>query len=523
MMMRALGSVASVLAAIFTPPVTGGVPTSLYDKIFETVSVFDYLSSTDKAAVRARTADDTYATRVTTAFRAALASGRTWVLVPEGTYRINDELPCANGQYVVAEGKAVIMPAAGSTANPLLFEVNTKTTVRFLRLTFDGNRSNLTNFNNLCTNYQATDVVYDGCHWSNTRGIACIFSGCNLSGVVNYRTNDCGTLSRSTLVSSDRKQAIAFTSGGTRNFVKHGDHTATGLDSVSVTGQTDFECIGIKVRDGDAGSLYFANNVGLTLDALDVSNGPTGGNGVDIIDCSDIVLGVVRAHGCGAAGVLLAGAIKNVAIAALFSKNNWQSKGGAAPSVHRGGLTFALLPDKVIENVSVGAGCVIDDDQGGASVTQKHPIGVYKQAPVGGEVAGSFKNLRISPDAVLIGYDDSGNEDETATFQTTDIPAVSFPRTMNLADGATFTICKDTVRGQVSVQVIGVVSAAAAFHLRAGSTTIELYDPNSGFVNTNTGTTSAVYRDAGDGTVKLINKSGFTQLYIIRMDFQTVR
>jgi hypothetical protein len=503
-----------------TPP--DGVPTSVYDKLFETICVSDNLSKSDKALILANSTSDAHGARVTAAWKKALATGRTWVFGPEGTSPINDRLPCNDNQTIIASGKSTLRPVAGSTANPLLFEVNAKTRVRFLNITFDGNRPNLTNFNNLCTNYQATDVVYDGCYWFNTRGIACIFSGCNLSGVINYRTNDCGTLSRSTLVSSDRKQAIAFTSGGTRNFVKNGDHNATGLDSVSVTGQTDFECIGIKVRDGDAGSLYFANNVGLTLDDLDVSNGATGGNGVDVIDCSDIVLGVVRTHGCGAAGVLLAGAIKGAAIGVLHSKNNWQSKGGASPSVHRGGLTFALLPDKVIEDVSLGAGCVIYDDQGGASVTQRHPIGIYKQTPVGGEVSGTFKNIRISAEAVLTGYDGSGVVDDLSVFQTVDLGAVGFPRVMNIADAATFTICPDTQRGQVSVVQInnGYCAALALF---PGGTPAELYDPSAKWVNTDTGTDQALYRDAGDGMIKLKNKTGTTKAYVIRMDFQTVR
>lgn len=469
-------------------------------------SVFLNMTPALQARISAGTATDSDGTAVSAAINATLLSG-SLAQFPPGYYPINGRLIAQNDNVLEALGKATLKPINGSTSNPVLIECANKSNVTFIGFSFDGNRPNLAGFNNFVTVFQSTNVVFDRCYWTNTRGIAVIFSGCFESGVRYSRFYDVGTLNRTTGNNSDRKQAIAFSSGGGRNFADFNYFQDVGLDCISFASNgIGNRVIGNTIRINEAGSIYVASETGIRVIGNSVTNGPVGGNGIDVINTKDITIVGNVCIGNGAAGILLAGSITAATVAGNVCKNNFS--GGI--SLHRGGITFDLLPGQVITNVTLSNNeCY--DDQGTGLVTQRYAIGVYN-------TGGTFSNLKIDNNNQLTGYDGSGNVSITDTFQGNDIQAMGFPRFVNINAGSTFTLAPNSVYGEVSVSQLNN-SYPAAFSLRNGVGTVELYDPSSRWVNTDTGTDQAVYMDAGDSTFKLKNRTAGTLLYMIRRNF----
>lgn len=92
---------------IYDPPFTGGVQTNVEAKLSESVSVFDFMTAGQIADVQA----GTYTLDLTAPIEAALNSGASKIVFPEGSYRINAGFDLGdhpNVQDIIGEGNVNI-------------------------------------------------------------------------------------------------------------------------------------------------------------------------------------------------------------------------------------------------------------------------------------------------------------------------------------------------------------------------------------------------------------------------------
>lgn len=147
--------------------------------------------------------------------------------------------------------------ATGSTANPGLLLISSKSNVTVEGIVFDGNRPNITPFNNVVTVSASTRVHFQRCRWHDTKGPALIFGGaggCFESGATFCRFDDIGNEDETSGDPADRKQAIAYSGGGSRNYVDfcHFDHCSLGAISYP-TGEDNCRAVGNTLNDVNGG------------------------------------------------------------------------------------------------------------------------------------------------------------------------------------------------------------------------------------------------------------------------------
>jgi hypothetical protein len=155
------------------------------------------------------------------------------------------------------------------------------------------------------------------------------------------------------------------------------------------------------------------------------------------------------------------------------------------------------------------------DDQGAGAVTQRYAIGYI--------VAGTLSNISISENNDLHGYDSGGNPDDLSTFQNnSSFPPVGYPNLFNLADGSTYTLGPDTLRGVIECVQINNTHYGSFWLNYSGLAVAKIADPSAKWQVTDTGLDQALYRDSADSTFKLKNRSGTgTKAYMIRRAYKT--
>lgn len=445
-------------------------------------------------------------THLNAVFAAAATTSRA-VFFAEGTYILSSAIRVPSGTRAYALGRVILKAASGSTANPVLIEVAGKSNILFDGFEFNGSMPDLSGFNNVLTIYQSSDVVFRNCVVTNTRGVAALFQETSRSGFQDSRFKDCGILNRTTLSFADRRQAIAFSGSGAGNFAINNTFENVGLDCVSATnGQTGTRIFNNYIRSNDAGSIYVSQVVGAKVIGNDITNGAVGGNAIDCVGSSDFVIEGNVCIGNGAAGVLIAGDCVRGVVAGNVCKNNVQS---TSATLHKGGITFHLVSGTAMRDVIV-SGNVCDDTQG-AGTTQLYAIGILNQG-------GTAQDIQISSNNRLVGRSASGALTETNAFQTNDLGVQPYPRVFNLAASGVFVLGPDTCRAQINV--LNLTSGPAAIYLlRKSNTPLELLDTSAHYEATDTGTTTAIYRDTGDSTVKIKNRTADTISYMASANY----
>jgi hypothetical protein len=216
----------------------------------------------------------------------------------------------------------------------------------------------------------------------NTRGTGIYGYSVASTGVTNSYFSNIGMYWQTSLLATDRHQAIAFCCNGTvasqKNYAINNYFTNIGLDSLSFTGQADLVLVGNRcylklatpqyVTLSGTGNwpacVYFDNNVGGTLIGNVSDSAP--GNGFDIgpgVGHSNFIAEGNYALNSGGAGISIATTV-NFSVSNNQIENNVQN----ASDCHQGGLTFV----GVNTNGSV-VGNTMNDTQ--STKTQKY--GVY--------------------------------------------------------------------------------------------------------------------------------------------------
>lgn len=440
------------------------------------------------------------------AFAAASVKKGTVILLP-GTYLVGATINIPNGVSLQGVGQPTLKVKDGSTADPALLSSNATSDSIISGVKLDGNRSNASGFSNVCLIYNATRVVYENCYFTNCRGIALYMNGAVNSGSRYCKFYDNGTLNRVTSQSSDRKQSFACTSC-TAPFALFNDIQTGGLDLISFTGSSDISIIGNRCVDNDSGSIYLSTNNGGVVSDNRVNNcagvvAAAGGNGIDIHDCNDLVVTGNYCYKNGAAGILVAGNSNRVSITGNVCKSNKQV---ASVNNHRGGITFELSSGTTMSDIVV-SGCLCDDDQG-ASTTQLYAIDCLNSG-------GSFSNIRIAKDNMLVGRNASGVVTSTNIYRTFDLGAQPYPAVINLADQATANLCSRTLEGRIFIRLQNT-NAVFDGILRNAQAPASLITTT--FTTTDSGTTAAIFDDAATNIV-LKNRRGSTSAFTVSLDY----
>ena len=440
------------------------------------------------------------------AIAALTAAGGGTVLISPGTYLLSTYLDLPSNVTLQGVGLPTLKAAAGSTADPLLIRSNATSDCFVRGIKIDGNRTNVTGFSNVCLIYQATRVVYEDCYFTNCRGIALYNNGSVNSGVRFSKFYDNGTLNRTTSTSSDRKQSYACSSC-TAPFALFNDLQSGGLDLISMTGSSDISVVGNRCTDNDAGTIYVSTCAGGTVANNRVSNYnatvASSGNGIDINDSNDLTVSGNLSYGNGAAGILVAGNCNRISITGNVCKNN---KKVSAINNHRGGITFGLVSGTTMSDIMV-SGNVCDDDQG-ASTTQLYAIDVKNDG-------GTFSNIRIAKDNLLIGRNASGVVTNTNTYRTFDLGAQPYPAVINLADQATATIGPRTAEGRLFIRLQNTNAVFDGIMRNAQAPAALI---TTTFTTTDTGSVAALYDD-GANYIVLRNRRGSTSAFTVSLDY----
>lgn len=391
---------------------------------------------------------------------------------------------------------------AGSTADPLLTMVMSRTNVTFDGVGFDGNLANVTGFPTLTFNNVSSFVRYVRCEFKDSRGIASPWGAAVDSGCEDCNFDNIGTVYLTSGVLTDRKQALAFFNVGTRNYAIGNRFNKIGLDCISCAGgEIQFKIIGNRCRENYAGAIYISNAQSFicTENIVELSEG-------NAIDTNVALYGTIANNVCfnnGAAGILISGGQRISVVGNICYNNNTTNIN------HRGGITINIETGEAVTDLTIDDNVCFDTREGTSSVTQTYGIHLAV-------MDGTKGRIKIGASNHLRGYD-SGGVFAPANMigpHAESFAATEHQQVFTLANGATKILARTGSRGTATVHNLSS-GAVGEFALRSGSAVIEMFDSGTAFEVTDTGTTTAVYRDAGTGHVFIRNRTGGNQSYSV--------
>lgn len=291
----------------------------------------------------------------------------------------------AGTSLIATPGTVILKQKTGNTTG--LIGATNVSNVYVFGVTVDGGGKDFAVANNLTGIFgggtPADNVVFDRVRFQHSRGIAMEAStSVTNSGVINSYFTDIGNHWKTTALTADRQQALAFCCGTTANshgnFARNNYFEDIGLDAISAGHQHDFDASGnvCSLADGQITAVW--NNpqpvafgaciYGTTNDAMNILNNRSSGaqgNAIDTASVTDRV--IVGNHldlsGDTGIGVFSSG---NAVISGNISKNGGQWAGAAAANGGSGiGLNGAL------GLVSVSGNDLLDDQAG---ATQQYGV-----------------------------------------------------------------------------------------------------------------------------------------------------
>lgn len=125
----------------------------------------------------------------TNAFKAALASGKTVIIVPPGTYMISDTLQVPSNRTIVGYGvvsRLMLVPGVANNTN--ILAASGKQRINILDLVLDGNRLNQPSSNHTtCLQFSGVDDVT----LNNVHGVGSLIDGLYLHNCKRLSVTDC--------------------------------------------------------------------------------------------------------------------------------------------------------------------------------------------------------------------------------------------------------------------------------------------------------------------------------------------
>jgi parallel beta-helix repeat protein len=440
----------------------------------------------------------------------AAGDGRV-VVIPPGTYALSDSIIGVSNLVMIGIGKPVLKTTASSpVTGVLLFRANTKSNIYINGVVWDGNMSSVTLIEGRLTQFFAcTDCIMENCTWQNARTIGHYQTGTVRCGVINSFVSNVGAYNRTSGLESDRKQGLAFDTDQAP--ICNGNRlTLIGLDPISVTDSSYVSINDNLVYDSDASGIYMARNTGGTMIGNNIYNGGSPseiqGLGIDMIESTDFVVSNNHVKNCGSGGILVGSGCKRITVTGNVCVNNCQY---SANENFFGGICISFGTGQSTEDIVI-SGNVCDDDQG-AGTTQLYAIGT-------GITGGTFKNIVIAKDNVLVGRTAAGAVEPKNTFQDATFGAQPYPMTFDLANNATMNVCHRGSRGRL-LAVLTDSDVIGDFYLKPNSAPIEIN--SSTWETTDTGSVAALYDD-GATSIKLKNRTGSSKTFTVALDWNSV-
>lgn len=249
-----------------------------------------------------------------------------WVTIPSGV------------TFWAYPGSATIKPTAGNVTQPLLLNFSNSTDGGVYGLVIDGGGQDFPNTGNVVQAFNASHFVLDNVTVQHTRGIGYLLStSITNSGVRNSTFRDIGNHWKTTIVPTDRQQAVAFCCGVTANsfgnFATGNYFSDIGLDGVSATAQNDFLAsenrfemannqTTLLATSAYAGAVYGSLDTQITV-TNNIVNGLSG-NGIDIANTTNAIVTGNLVTGSGSAGISIS-VVGNAVVTGNETINNAQA------------------------------------------------------------------------------------------------------------------------------------------------------------------------------------------------------
>jgi hypothetical protein len=419
----------------------------------------------------------------------------------------------SSGYFNWESPETTLLAVDAASDNPLLLGLTYSGQDKMtISLSFDGNESGVSTFNNVVQTYNARNIDFDKCKWESCLGIGLLNSGATNVNVKNSRLLNCGIRNRTTSDSADRRQGIAYTGGGLNNTVIDTEGVNIGLDVVSfASGEVNCKAIRVTTDSNDAGTIYISNADGFEVSGCNIQNGIGGGNGIDIVDSKNGVVTKNINSMCGASGILVAGDSSSITLSNNILFNNDLKKAG---TTHRGAITIYNLSGDEISDITL-SGNICYDDRDAIDVTQRYSLDVA--------CAGTCKGLTVESSNNFKGYSSSGNRDDTNVYRqnltSNDLGAKDLMLYKNFATNTSTLVCSTDVSG---IFEFTVNNNGAYSRLKIATGAVTILDDTAGTTATSdSGTGIAVYDD-GAGRVVIKNRTGLTRTIQMHMN-TTVR
>jgi hypothetical protein len=323
----------------------------------------------------------------------------------EATCRMGSSVLIPTGVSLLATpGTVRLKPTTGNTDSVVLLNLSGHSNIYVSSITIDGGGKDFGTANNVVELFGGDNNVFDHVNFEHTRGIAVLAStGITNSGVQNSHFTDIGNHWKTTLVSTDRQQAIAFCCGLTENsygnFAVKNTFTDIGLDPISTGNQKDFlvahnKCdmennqITLLPTGTYGGCFYSTDNDSVTVIGNIVDGAQ--GNGIDIINTTNATVIGNQVNNGGDCGI---GIFDNTSATVVgnTTRNNgqWSSasaaNGGAGICFNNAGIGKRLIAN----------GNISTDDQAAISTTCSGTVGVGATSCTAVSIVGMKVNDKI--------------------------------------------------------------------------------------------------------------------------------
>ena len=459
----------------------------------ERVSVLRGISTTEWSGIRAGTNSKAFHVGINDMLAQMGAIGYGDLYFPAGFYGVGAPLSVpSNVSISGVRGRTWLRPEYNPAGGTMLLNVSGRENVTISGLGFDGRMPSMDNFVNTVVVFQSSDVVFEDCTWKDCKGIAVIFSS-NVarSGVRNSRFSNCGTHNLVTGNNSDRRQAVALSSGTLAlnlfNFVEDCHFEDIGLDAISISNQSHFTAARNKLNRNYAGGIYDSGSIYTSVTGNHLVN--CGGNAIDVNGADYGIYSNNVIRNPVAAGVMLAGELTGSVVVGNMIRGAMQNPA----TLHKGAITLDPVPGIINHVVISGNVCEGNNGWGFYVRPGATPQGAIYIDPASNHFANNALGAVMSSDSAFVGsVGKTGTSVSGGGGTMKIIPATSSTTNPNHA----------------IIEVVNTSTSQIGVFLARGTSPMQkLLDPGSVYEATDTGTETAVYYDSVSGNIMLKNRA----------------
>lgn len=489
-------------------PLNGGVVRTALDKLKDSINALDFGCLFDGST-------DDYA-NLQEAVNAA-AGKALWL--PAGTARLSADLDIPSNTTIYGVfGATWLKPTVGSTSNPVIWNVATKSNVTFIGVGIDGDALNVGSFNGYCQNYGSSHIRYERCYFKNTKGIAVATHGAvdfEDVMVTGCRFENCGQYNLTSGLPGDRRDACWFggSSGGIGKHMvfERNEANGIGLAFCSFSGGVSSRLRKCRasdniLTDSNGGGIYASHVIGYIchgnhIDGID-------GNALDnltIVDFS-IMNNVLTGNSASGIGVFES-SNHGVIIGNVCVDNATQNP---SASTHIAGITLTALNGETTSDIIISGNVCYDTRAGTVGVTQHHAIGLVTAG------TGAFSKINVDRSNRLQGYDPGGVENNVYAFQTFALGAQPYPTELSMAAGVSVVLCPSSERAIINIHIANT-GIQGAVSIRGGSAPLLIYETVAGnFLMSDTGSFFAIFISGSNYVLK--NRTATTRAVFVSKD-----